>query len=280
MTEVDWVELWRQLSTRFRKSVSHKHDRQTDAWEQMARDFDASVKRRWQQPDQLLEFVLKHLRPQETVVDIGAGTGGWSIPMARVAREVTAVEPSPSMMAMLRENAAAAGLSNLHLVQARWEEAEVEPQDVALCSHGMYASPDLVGFVRKMERCARRSCFLVMRVPSHHGVMGELSQLIYGQWHDSPNFVVAYNALSSVGIYANVLMEPTVRPWTSQSLEEALRQAKRHLGLRNSAAHDDLIRQTLARRLTFIDGRYLWPDGKRSALVWWETSPNRPPKGP
>ena len=32
-----------------------------------------------------------------------------------------------------------------------------------------------------------------------------------------------------------------------------------------------MIRDTLARRLTFKDGAYVWPDGMRSALAWWKT---------
>ena len=136
----------------------------------------------------------------------------------------------------------------------------------------MYSSPDLVRFVRKMEQSALDTCYLAMRMPSHDGVIRELSRRIHGQPHDSPNFWVGYNVLYEMGIYANVVMEPFVRQWTDDTLDDALARTRRHLRLGDSTAHDDVIRETLAQRLTFRDGQYYWPDGMRSAMAWWEPS--------
>lgn len=246
MTEPNWAELWRRLTERARRP-------------------EGTNKQGTGRPDPLLERVLDKLRPQDTVLDIGAGAGRFAIPFARTVRSVTAIEPSKPMAELLRRS----GMTNLRLVEARWEEAEVEPHDVAFCSHAMYSSEDLVAFVRKMEAKARNFCFLVMRVPSHNGVMRELSRRIYGEPHDSPNFWVGYNVLYEMGIYASVAMEPSLRPWTDATLEDALSRARRHLQLEGRSAWDDAIRETLAQRLDFRDGQYYWPDGMRSALVWW-----------
>jgi len=277
MTEPNWADLWRELAARVRRPESEGQSeggRKREASREMrAAHFDAAVKRKaTERPDTLLDFVVEKLRPEDTVLDIGAGTGRFAIPFARVVRSVTAVEPSPSRAALLRKNAAAEGLTNIHLVDAGWEDAVVAPHDVAFCSHAMYSSPDLVGFVRKMERNARECCFLAMRMPSHDGVMRELSGRIHGQPHDSPNFWVGYKVLYDMGIYANVVMEPLVRCWTDDNLEDALKRARRHLQLGDSTAYDDEIRETLARRLSFRDDRYYWPDGMRSAMTWWEPS--------
>jgi len=250
MTEPNWAELWRELVERARRP------------EKEASEIERKGAGR---PDTLLEFVLEKLRPGGTVLDIGAGTGRYAIPFARVARSVTAVEPSANSIALLRGSAVA----NIRLLQARWEDAEVEPHDVAFCSHAMYASPDLPAFVRKMESKARDLCFLVMRVPSHDGVMRELSRRSYGDPYDSPNFRVGYNVLYEMGIYAGVVMEPAVRPWIDATPEDALNRARRHLRLEEGAAWDELIRETLARRLAFREGQYYWPDGMRSAMMWW-----------
>ena len=263
-----WPNLWRELSERFRWPETTG----SSGWrEDRARHFDEASKRKnAERPDPLRHFLLENLEPGHTVLDIGAGTGRFAVPMAMVAREVTAVEPSPNMSAILLENAAAEGVSNLRLVETGWEDADVEPHDVAFCSHAMYTNPDMVGFVRKMEAKARSACFLLMRVPSHDGILAELCTKILGQPHDSPNFVLGYNVLYSMGIYANVMMEPFMRPWTNRSLDDALDRARRHLRLGEDASHDDMIRETLSRRLTLRDGEYVWPDGMRSALAWWK----------
>ena len=271
MTEPNWAELWRELTLRVRRPEKECRNGSGRTPEERAARFDAAVKRKGtERPDTLLDFVLAKLRPENTVLDIGAGTGHFAIPFARAARSVTAVEPSPDMAALLRKNAAAEGLTNIRLVDCGWEDAQVQPHDVAFCSHAMYSSLDLVEFVRKMESTAR-VCFLVMRMPAHDGVMRQLSARILGQPYDSPNFWVGYNALYNMGIYADVVMEPFMRCWSDENLEEALKRARRHLRLEDTS-HDDWIRQTLARRLTYKDGRYHWPDGMRSAMMWWQRS--------
>ena len=272
MSEGYWPDLWRELSDRFRWPET----RGSSGWrEDRARHFDVASKRKSaERPDPLLEFLLSNLEPDYAVLDIGAGTGRFAIPMAKVAREVTAVEPSPNMSAFLRENAAAEGASNIRLVESGWEDAQVERHDVVFCSHAMYTTPDMVSFVRKMEAHAGAACFLLMRVPSHDGVMAELCTHVYGQPHDSPNFVVGYNVLYSMGIYANVMMEAFMRPWTNANLDDALERAKRHLRLGDDTTHDEMIQDTLARRLTLRDGEYHWPDGMRSALAWWKPPPS------
>jgi SAM-dependent methyltransferase len=207
------------------------------------------------------------LHPADALIDIGAGIGRWAVTLARVVERVTAMEPSPAMLALLRENAAP--FANITVVESSWEDAEVGPHDVALCSHAMYSSPDLVAFVSKMERVARRLCVMVLRVPSPDGIIGELAQRIHGQWHDSPNFVLAYNILLDAGIHPNVLMEREARCWTDETFDDAVGRAKRHLRLGESADHDDTIRAVLSRRLVAREAQWVWADGMRSALVWW-----------
>ena len=265
-----WSQLWRELSERVRQPGPGEDTVKGNWPEERAQRFDSAVRRkRSQGPDPLLDHVVGGLTRDDTALDIGAGTGRFAVPMATVASRVTAVEPSSAMIERLQENASEAGVENIDVVEASWEAAQVEAHDVALCAHAMYGSPDFPGFVEKMQRSARQTCFLVMRLPSADGVIAELTTLVHGQPHDSPNFVVGYNALYEMGIYANVLLETSVRAWADGTLDEALERAKRHLRLGTTTEYDTAIRETLSRKLVSRDGAYQWPDGMRSALVWW-----------
>jgi FkbM family methyltransferase len=267
MTLTEWAESWRGLASRDLMASAEGEAQMIERWRKVARRLDSGEK---QDPDPLLDFVLGRLGPEMTVLDIGAGIGRWTLPIAGRVRRVTAVEPLPEMRHVLLERVSSRDVTNLTIVAVPWMEAEVPPHDVAIAAHATYTTPDLVGFVRKMDASARRTCYLALRVPAHDGVIGELNQRIQGRWHDSPNFVVGYNLLLSAGFYPNVQMEPRpVRYWTDPTLEAALVRAKRHLRL-TDAAHDAAIREILSRRLTFVDGAYRWPDNMRSALIWWE----------
>jgi SAM-dependent methyltransferase len=267
---LDPSSLWRELSLRVRKPAGRSQSGDDPGRELAGRFETSSKRRRGHEPDVLVDALADLLRPDDSLVDIGAGIGRWAVPLARIVKKVTALEPSPAMLALLRENTAA--FTNITVLEATWQNAKIEPHDAALCSHAMYSSPDLIAFVSKMERVARRLCAMVLRVPSHDGIIGELAQRIHGRWHDSPNFVLAYNILLDAGIRPNVLMEPELRCWTDETFDSAVGRAKRHLRLGESTAYDDTILAVLKRRLVAREGLWAWPDGMRSALVWWSPS--------
>ena len=260
VAEIDWLELWQELVSTVSRS-------KTSEWPNSYKiHFRKKTRER---RDPLFDFILKDTDTLGTILDIGAGNGRWTIPIARVARNVTAVEPSDYMVNMLRENIAVAGLNNIQILQAIWEESVVVPHDVVVSAHAIYSTPDFAACVLKMDKYARKRCYLAVRLPPYNGIIGELSLQIYGHRHDSPNAIIAYNALYSMGIYANLLVEDDIYHWVDSSFEEAFARAKRHLRLESTSSHDKLIYNALDHRLTYSNNSYVWPDGMRSALLWW-----------
>ena len=267
--EPDYLQIWQDLTTRGHGWFSLKFNHQDKA-----RAYDiASRKKNLGRRDVLLDFVKQQLKPEDTAIDIGAGTGRWTIPLAGVVSKVTAIEPAKSMYDILIRNAEAAGIaSKIHLISDTWENAQVEKHDIVACFHAMYMSADFRAFIHKIESHARKYCYLGIRHFPIDGIIQELGEKIHGNRHDSPNFIIAYNALYQMGIYANVFMEDLRQTWTDTTLEEGFARAKRHLNLVDDSSHDERVRTTLERRLVFKDGLYHWPDSMSTALVWWKVS--------
>lgn len=270
----DWAGLWRQLSL----VQLQRHPARAageDAWADRAREYQARASQRWAKPDSSRKTVVAHLTevPDATLLDIGAGTGKWVVHLARHVARITAIDPSPAMLAVMRENLAAEGITNVEIVQAAWPDVPVAEHDFSLCGHAMYGSPDLPAFVARMEAVTRRICFLLLRAPIGDGVMAEAAVHVWGHPHDSPNFQVAYNVLLQMGIRANVLFEEAGSwdPWTSASLAAALGEVKRRL-LLMTGEHDAFLLDLLRRRLHEEDGRLVWPRDMRSALVYWQAN--------
>jgi SAM-dependent methyltransferase len=269
MADTDWKHLWQDLAEKDRALPKKGREGVSDRWTKRAhsRGYSRNLLER-DRDDPLMRFMLARLQADDTVLDIGAGIGRWAIPMAKVCKKVTALDALPGMLEILRENAAAEKVTNINHIGGDWATTTVEPHDHVLSSHAVYNSTDIVGYARKMERRAVQACYMVMRVPRHDGVIGELSHHIYGTFHDSPNFIVGYNALLQAGIAGHVIMEEQGRRWHNETLDDALRRAKRHLRLFTSE-HDSMTMDLLKQRLVFREGQYWWPDWMRSALVWW-----------
>jgi ubiquinone/menaquinone biosynthesis C-methylase UbiE len=84
------------------------------------------------------------LGPDSTVVELGAGTGQFSLAAAAVCRRVVAVDVSPVMTAVLQEKLAAQGAGNVELVDAGFltYEHTGEPADVVYSRLALHHLPD------------------------------------------------------------------------------------------------------------------------------------------
>ncbi len=275
----DWAKLWRELVERQARNRAKNREKETDkdTWVGKARSFDASVRQRWARPDPHRDFILSRLavHPGSTVLDIGAGTGAWAILLARHAKKVTAIEPSPEMIRVMSENLEKEGIDNVEIIQGSWPEIGAAPHDFSLCSHAMYGAPDLPVFIRAMIEATRQTCFMLLRAPNHDGLMAKAAMRIWGQPNDSPNFQIAHGVMLQMGLYPNVLMEDpgAWTPWTSAGVEEALSDIKRRFGLGGSPEYDDFLSDLLKSRLTFDTDHFVWPVEVRTALVYWNVSP-------
>ena len=101
--------------------------------EQWAKSFDDPARDAWQIPDKVIA-ALK-LKPGQVVADLGAGTGYFTVRLARsaAAPKVYGVDIEPSMVNYIRERLAKEGLKNVVAVQASEDNANLpEPVDLVL----------------------------------------------------------------------------------------------------------------------------------------------------
>ena len=114
--------------------------------------------------DAVLDALRAHALPTDTWLDIGAGAGRYALPIARGVREVVAIDPSPSMLAALRDAMATFGIPNVRALEGRWPLDDVGSieSDVSLIAHVGYDVEAFGSFLDAMERATRRTCLAVM----------------------------------------------------------------------------------------------------------------------
>jgi SAM-dependent methyltransferase len=106
-----------------------------------------------------------------TVLDVGAGGGAASLPLAASAGRLVAVDESAGMVASFLAAAEAAGVP-AEAVEGRWPEAagRVGPADVVVCHHVLYNVPDLVPFATALTGHARHR--VVAELTERHPLVG------------------------------------------------------------------------------------------------------------
>ena len=93
------------------------------------------------------------LGPESVVVDVGAGTGQFTVAVAPACARVVAVDVSPPMLAALRARVTAAGLGNVDVVEAGFVtyRHQGQPADIVYSRYALHHLPDFwkgVGLAR------------------------------------------------------------------------------------------------------------------------------------
>ncbi len=113
------IETWKQRIIACRRQRSKTDSEQ---WDRTAGWYDSWVLEN-DYVDRVLPYLQKALPIDARVLEIGSGTGAFTLPLACAARGVLAIEPSQRMREHLNDNLQAAGLSNVTLLPDRIEES-------------------------------------------------------------------------------------------------------------------------------------------------------------
>jgi SAM-dependent methyltransferase len=217
---------------------------------------------------------IRWLPPGGSVLDVGAGAGAASLPLAGVAGRVVGVDESPAMIAAFLDAAAGAGL-DAEGVKGRWPEAagRVGPADVVVCHHVLYNVADLAPFATALTGRARRR--VVVELTARHPLV-ELAPL-WRRFHglerpSGPTAGDAAAALDALGL------EPRREDWISDArygfdrFEELVAFTRRRLCL--PADRDAEVAEALLEAGTHQEGGVWIGAGPRrlSTLSWAGTA--------
>ncbi len=276
---IDYVDRWHRIIAARREqhdAACAAQGRTTDDyWARRAEGYRKFVRREATRPDPFLECVRRHLRPEDTVLDVGAGTGRHTLRLAPHAARVVALDPSAAMLSFLREDAAAAGLDNVEAVEGAWPEAaaDLPPADIVICAHVLYPIEDVVSFLRALDAHARRFCFLHLMGHQPSFDMAGLWEAVHGEpRRPQPTYIDAVNVLHQLGCPANVEVAWLESAHTFGSLDEAMERFAESLAVVQAPDRLLRLRDALSARLQPLEDGSLALGGGRLpvATVWWE----------
>ena len=221
-------------------------------------------------PGPSYERALEALGRSGSVLDVGAGAGAASLPLAPRATAITAVDVDQDLLGVLVEHADRLGVP-AKAVCGRWPEGAdaVGPADVVTCHHVLYNVADLGPFVAKLTNHARR--LVVVEMTARHPLtfLNPLWERFHGLVR--PNVPTAYDALA---VMQALGLEPVHEAWTQPgeshhgTFEDLVEVTRRRLCLSPARAGE----VASALRDLDIDGNRgagLESRGADLVTIWW-----------
>ncbi len=279
IASIDYIERWGRIVSARRAqhdaACAEQGRTTSDYWARRAEGFHKFTGEASAQGDPFLDCLRRHLRPADTVLDVGAGTGRHSVALAARARQVTALDPSPAMLRFLREDVESQGLTNVDVIEGAWPDtADRAPVvDVVISAHVLYPIDDVVPFLRALDVHARRYCFLNLMVRQPWFDQLRLWEAVHGEPRlPQPTYIDAVNILHQLGCYANVEVAWVETPRAFDRLDDAVERFAESVAVGSEGDQRQRLRDALAARLQQLD------DGRLGvvrepypvATVWWE----------
>ena len=228
---IDWDSLWQAESgnSHFNKGA------QKELWNKRAGSFSERINRVMDGKEDLDkdDYISKMLekievKPVWSVLDIGCGPGTLTIPLAKKAKSVTALDISSEMLKHVRSNALKNKLTNICYINAAYQDAFkenlVEKVDVVVASRSMM-SVDMRATLTKVGELARQAAYItfpVVHLPFDYEVYEAIGRS--GKKH--PPYIYVLNMLFQMGIEANVEVLHSKVKVQFASIEEAIDQVQ------------------------------------------------------
>lgn len=165
-----WIETWEKALSESAKNMHGKAGflESVDQWNLRARQFTAnrgflhSKSRQFELLERLQQ--LGAFKAGFKVLDIGAGSGRYSIPFAKMGADVVAIEPAISMAEHLQHNIEQEQVTNVTIVNQPWQTVDLKREifqggfDLVFASMtpGISSPTDLI----KMMDASTHACYL------------------------------------------------------------------------------------------------------------------------
>ncbi|NMC76485.1 MAG: class I SAM-dependent methyltransferase [Candidatus Methanofastidiosa archaeon] len=198
---MNWVKEWNSSikQSSYLKILKDKDISNDEFWKRL--DYYDELMAYSRYPGKIIDRISFFLSSNDNLVDIGAGTGAFSIPMSKMLNKIIAVDPSPHQLKILRQKAHNNQCNNIFYIDKEWKDVQIEELgtiDYSLAAYSFFED-DISSFIKKSISVASKGIFLIFRA----GMGDPLREFVY-ETKNSVDYECLYNILLEMGYLFNV----------------------------------------------------------------------------
>jgi len=269
MKELNWQEVWEEKQKERMRSMKIEYDKDFRA--KFAEDLSEIAKYNdYEYGREATEALSEILDKDCEVLEIGAGPGTLTIPLARRVKRIVAVEFSEAAAGYLKRNMNESRIANVEILNANWLEVDDreirDGFDLVVCSHFLWQVKDVEKHLRRMENASSRYCAVIQPV-GRAEIVKELWRKIIGKdYRDEFDPDADYFVYLILRLWGGLINVRTMNYSIERNFEQEVRYIASFIG--RYVEVDAHVKETIEQ---YVSERN--KEQQSAVVMWWKAAP-------
>lgn len=267
--KLDWQEIWCETfewnkwnpkDRKFNDSIEHQF------WIELAPCY--AQKYNLNDDTNLIRKKLSEIIGEnKKILEIGCGTGNFTLLMAQYSEKVLAIDFSPAMLHELKIRLSENRLKNVTLHQCKWEEYNVKEQyDFIVSVNSLYRIHDMERTLLKINDSCRQGFVIVRTI--QRPFLFKMYKDVGIDLGECNDYQLMALMLWKNGIRANLEYITYEKSKEYNNIDDILKEMKVELGEKVFAINREKLLENLTSQLIGANGKYILKQPRITALIY------------
>lgn len=270
LKKIDMNEIWqKEQGWNAEKKSGRKYDDRVELefWDKMAPGYSNKFNL-YRDVEGLGEWLHRQLGDNQQILDLGCGSGNFTIPMAKYSKEILALDFSPAMLKELSVQLSKEDIKNVRMVRSKWEDFnEPYEADYVLSVNSLYRVCYMGEALRKIVQYGRKG-FIIVRTllkPYFYDIYDDL-HLNYRRNND---YMLMPMMLWDMGIHADVKYTYYDKKLSYSNWKVVEKQMIEDLGELSYLNYNNQLQEMFYHRAMAEENGYIYTSKRIVEVISW-----------
>jgi ubiquinone/menaquinone biosynthesis C-methylase UbiE len=266
--EIDYEKIWQEHMEEkygYARERTFNDNVEKDFWKVLAPQYD-SRSTLYDYSREVSNFIEDLIVPNKSIIEIGPGTGKFTLPLAKKCSNIVAVDFSSDMLEILKGKAKNLNINNIETVEGKWEDVKLREADYILSVNSLYRIWNIKDALIKMNNFARKKIIIVRTIQKPF--LNDLYIRLGFKDRTCLDYIYISNILHSLNIYANTHYIDVESEIEFESLEEIYSKIRAEVGdVEEQSVINDFIKTNFLK----VGEKYIFVHKTKVKIIFWNS---------
>ncbi len=202
--DIDYEKIWQdymECKKGYARERAFNDNVEREFWKGLSQRYDDKPTL-YDYSKEVYSFIKNLIDTNKSLIEIGPGTGKFTLPLSEQCSNITAIDFSGHMLKVLMNKAKVLGINNITPIDGKWEDVQVSGADYILSVNSLYRIWDIKTALKKMNMVAKEKVIIVRTIQKP--VFNDLYLKLDLEDKTCLDYIYLPNILHSLNICADV----------------------------------------------------------------------------